>query len=1352
MKNYILSIFILICTWAGIALSPEANAEYFRHLTLDDGLSQPSVMAINQDKLGRMWLGTREGVNMYDGVSVVAYKGWITDPLTGERVWIGNEVSSIRSDSTGNLFMHIDNDIVKYDIVANRFSRFTNQGNVKALTENRGEIIFIAGDSLMVKNPGNDSLHFQFSIPALGTITHLNANDSVYYVSTKKGLNLYNRSTHRHEPLMPGSWIHSTFISADGTLWICNAQGGLYRKGAGDTAPSLVSTPTAPDGVMGAIQSRYAVEDRSGRIWYGTFTGLFCYDPATGRTTQIKIPLNIGGLSHSSVFGMFCDRQGNIWAGTYYGGANYFSPAHEQFVNFNYENMAPEGLYHSFIIGMVEDRDGNLWFGTDGAGVSCVDRDWNIRSQLSTRNGLRQNNIKALAYHPESHRLFIGTHLGGLAIHDIAKGTTKNLIDSGTDVSLVSDVIHALKVVGNHLFISSRSGLSYMDLSTNVIKKIPTPIIPLRFDIDSDGNLFFSAQYSKNIYKVTDPLSGNPKVSILAKMNGGSMEATDICCTDKGLFATTLGDGVVFFPDYGSKQVVFNTSNSSLPDNYCYAIMAGDKGNVYILTTNNVVKLPSGTGQFESVTFSDFFPQSHIIDECALLPLPTGDILVGSTKGITRLSDAIFHNPSVVADNSKLFFSKLQVHNHEVTPDDGTNILDRALPYASKIRLPHNRNNFIISLGQSDYTTSSGSPSIEYRITGTQKSHWLPANGGEIRYNGLPPGNYTLQARHTDAPEIISIDIEVARPWYSTWWAWFIYILAAGALCYFIIHKSVDAARLRTSLKKEKLERNQIEKLNKEKLVFFTNVSHEFQTPLTLILSHIDLLMSRYKRNDTLIQALGRIRSHSEQMSHLITQLLEFRKLQQNHQILRLGYHDSSAALRHTAMPFVDYADKRGINFSIDAPEDGPKGFYDSAMIDRVLVNIISNAFKYTPDGGSISCSVKQGKGGSVVFRFADTGKGISEKDLPFIFDRFYNGNSDEMKRYNIDYRSTGIGLAFAKSIVDKHHGTITVSSREGEGTVFTVELPGSPEPFASDTNIVMENSEPDVPENTIVPAVEEHPTFAEPENTGKDSPDNGDESLPLLLIVEDNTELRRNLSSFFSSYFRIAEAEDGNDGLKKAATVNPDIIISDVMMPNMSGTEMCRRIKSDINLCHIPVILLTALSASESKIEGLNANADDYVTKPFESNVLLARVDNLIRIRRMLMGQFNKQPVSEIDLSVVNPLDRDLLRRTSDIIDSRMDDPDLDIASLCRELGISRSLFFTKFKTLTGMTPSAFIVNYRLKYAATLLSAQPHISVADVAYQTGFTTPTYFSRCFKKQFGVSPQQYRNGESTDDTM
>lgn len=1334
-----------------------ARGEYFRHLTLSDGLSQPSVMAIAQDSLGRMWLGTREGLNVYDGTRITSYKGW-TASGNGGRIWIGNEVSSIVCDSSGDIFALIDGNIVKYDIVHERFSRLTDTGNVSALGTNDGEVAYVAHDSVFVKSIRNDSIRLACTIPSAGHVTHLAADRRNYYAATGSGLIVHDRQTDSNRVLLRGMDIYASFVSRDGTLWITTLAHGLFRYRHEDQEPSPVSMPTPPEGVIGASQCRHAIEDRRGRIWYGSFSGLFCYDPTTDGTRHITIPKNIGGLTHPSVFGMHCDRKGNLWIGTYYGGVNYFSPDNDRFLNFNYDDFIPEHLSHSFVKDMVMDRDGHLWFATDGAGVGCLDREWNIVTHLFTHDtakSLRQNNIRCLAYDSVGNRLFIGTHLGGLSVYDMDRRVVTNLIDAPQYRKVPGDVIHKLKTHGGHLFIASRSGLSYMDLASGTIRKIDTGLAPAIFDIDREGNIYCTSGH--RVYRIGRPTSGTATTTLIASLDRKILP-TQLCATNDGLLITTLGNGIIHCPYDGSQEKYVNTANSRLPDDYCYAISKGTGDHVYVTTERHVARLNIRDRSIQSINFSDFFPESHIINECALLGLADGDILVGSTKGITRLNDNSFGTSALTRNSPGIYFSRLRLQNKDVAAGDGTGAIEQTLPYSDHIALPHGNNGFSITIGVSDYLATTGAPAIEYRMDGID-SHWLPASGNELRYKNLPSGSYRLHARHTDGKEI-SIGITVGTPWYGSWWAWLTYCATAVAVGTFLVQKTLVATRLQRSLKKEKTERLQIEKLNQEKFVFFTNVSHEFQTPLTLIISHIDILMSRYGRHPKLLEGLMRVRKHSEQMSHLITQLLEFRKLQQNQQVLKIGMHDANEMLRETATPFRDYAAKRDINFSITPCDTNPRCACDPSLLDRVLVNLLSNAFKYTPDGGSISCTVNSTAQGDTAFEVEDNGRGIAEKDLPYIFDRFYNGSHDESQCcYNVDYHSTGIGLAFAKSIVDKHHGSISVKSSEGAGSVFRVVIPGTTNAFTNDTNVVFDQ-QPQA-KTGCSPAVSCPPDTthaAKPMVTdNEDTCRNMKEEQPtdcgskqLLLIVEDNIELRSNLAEFFTPYFRIAQAGDGEEGLQKARELVPDIIISDVMMPRMSGTDMCRTIKAELELCHIPVILLTALSASESKLEGLNTNADDYVTKPFESSLLLARVDNLLRLRRILRRQFEKQPVNEVDMSHVNPLDRKLLKSTTEAIERNLANPDFDIPMLCREVGVSRSLFFNKFKNLTGMTPNAFILDYRLKHAAALLVAHPHLSVTDISDMTGFATSVYFSRCFKKQFGVSPLGYRRGSAEPD--
>lgn len=1341
----------IVMTVVILGLTLNVMADHFRHLNLSDGLSQPSVMAIFQDRLGRMWFGTREGVNVYDGTSMRTYKGWIKDSATGNNLWVGNKVNSIVEDSEGNIFILIDSNIVKFDIKAERFAPLTASSSVRSLASYDGSVAYISGDSIFLKE--GDIFRFEFMLPQHHRINSIGLTKNEYMASASDGLLCYDRKTHKQRKLLDGKEVNSSYESKDGTLWICTQNEGLYRLDQRDNIPQLVSVPKTSKGVLGAKQTRNAIDDQRGRIWYGSFSGLSCYDPLTGNTDHIEIPANVGGLSHSSIYGLYRDRQGTIWVGSYYGGVNYFSPDYDRFYNFDFDRVAPKDLFHSLISDFVTDRYGNLWFSTDGAGVCCVDSTWHIVTHLSTKSGhlaLRQNNIKALQYDSIGNRVFIGTHLGGLSYYDIDRRHTVNLIDKGLD-KIPGDVIHDLHINGDYLYVSSRKGLSRMNLRTGDFSQLNN-LQPRKLDSDKDGNIYFLDQ--NKTYRMTPP-SGNtesPKLSVLA---GGIEYPSSILSTDSAIYVGTFGNGLFIIPIDKGKVKHLDTHDSNLPSDYCYALQKGKDGEIFIATDGRVVKLNPDSFSVASVEFSELFPESHLIADCAFMSRPDGNLLVGSTHGITIINEENFMMPVRTGEELPDFFlSHLNVMNKEVSAGDGSGVLSCALPFASEIRLKPDQNSFSITIGSGDHISNRNASQFQYRLDGVDK-HWLAADNGTIRYTNLSPGKYTLKVRRDsstgiDSERIIELKVIVEHPWYSTWWAMLMYLVIVGIAIWIVYVKARDHNQLKQSLKKEKNEREQIEKLNHEKLVFFTNVSHEFQTPLTLITSHIDLLLSKLDRNEKLSAPLKRIRIHAEQMSHLITQLLEFRKLQQNHQAIRIGCHDAAEVLRKTASPFIEHAERRNISFRIVAPDSGVSGYFDPCLLERVIVNLISNAFKYTPDGGKIECGIEKDRDRNLVIWCADNGKGISEEDLPFIFDRFYNGSVDEIKYNDLHYKSTGIGLAFAKSIVDRHHGQLTVKSRPGDGSVFTVTLPGNKDVFDGDGNVVFDYSLQDNI-STEAPVYHTLPTYPDhPDAIAEDTDNESITDKETLLIIEDNHELRHNLSVFFSVYFDVVTASDGADGIEKAKEINPDIIISDVLMPRMSGTELCRRIKSDIELCHIPVILLTALSSTESQLDGLNANADDYVTKPFDSSVLLARVDNLLRIRKLLRSQYDKKFVSEIDTTGINPLDRDLLKRVSDFIEKHISNPDLDIPFLCTELGISRSTFYNKFKSLTGMTPSAFILNHRLKRAAMLLKEYQHLRVTEIAEQTGFSTTDYFSRCFKKQFGVAPQKYRNSSTSDE--
>lgn len=587
------------------------------------------------------------------------------------------------------------------------------------------------------------------------------------------------------------------------------------------------------------------------------------------------------------------------------------------------------------------------------------------------------------------------------------------------------------------------------------------------------------------------------------------------------------------------------------------------------------------------------------------------------------------------------------------------------------------------------------------------------------------------------------MQLTISAPWYATWWAFLLYIISFIGCLYYFISSRIAKRTLALSLEKERFEKQQIEQLNQEMLVFFTNVSHEFRTPLTLIISHIDIILQKSSLNPSIYNQILKIRKNAQQMSNLISELLEFRKLEQNHKTLQISQQDITPFLKEIYFSFVDYAHLRNIHYDFQLSETPTLCWFDSQLLEKVFFNLLSNAFKYTPDNGNIIISGRT-TDNEVEISISDTGSGIAKNDVSQIFARFFQANNQKPGEYSSP--GTGIGLALSKTIVEKHHGTITVDSTLGKGSTFTVRLPRNADVFQADKNIQLSNQQQ---ESSIVPGSLDVLPETDTYLTESVHTENAEEKTHTVLLVEDNEELLQLLTELFSPFYEVICATNGEEGLKQVYEHKIDLIISDIMMPKMSGTEMCLQIKNNIDYCHIPLILLTALNSTEQNIEGLNRGADDYITKPFHAQLLLARANNLIRSRLLMQHQFDKKPISEIDLTCINPLDKDILKRTAESIEQHIDDTEYDIPVLCKEVGIGRSLLYTKFKALTGMTPNNFILNYRLKHAAALLQQYPDIPIAEVSDRCGFSSPVYFSRCFKNQYECTPQNYRKEKKTE---
>ena len=552
----------------------------------------------------------------------------------------------------------------------------------------------------------------------------------------------------------------------------------------------------------------------------------------------------------------------------------------------------------------------------------------------------------------------------------------------------------------------------------------------------------------------------------------------------------------------------------------------------------------------------------------------------------------------------------------------------------------------------------------------------------------------------------VHLTIHVLPPYYKTPLAYLIYLIVTGILLWYLVRTYKSRIKLRESLKYEQKHIRDVEALNQSKLRFFTNISHEFRTPLTLIVAQVETLMQLQNFTPAIYNKVLGIYKNSIQLRELITELLDFRKQEQGHMKIKVSPHNIVNFLYENYLLFLEYASAKQISLYFEKETDSLEVWYDQKQMQKVINNLLSNAVKHTKAEDSITLSIKT-EGSNAVIRVTDTGSGIDAREVDKIFDRFYQ--IDQMDSTDASKTGTGIGLALTKGIVELHHGTIRVESELGKGSSFIVNLQLGNAQF--DEEQINKNA--DSVQQIEIPKPENDALLkAELEESApiKRLPD------AKILIVEDNDSIRDMLAGIFKPFYEVLTAADGAEGLALVRSEMPNIVVSDVVMPNMSGTELCKQIKSDFNTCHIPVVLLTARTAIEQNIEGLRIGADDYITKPFNTNLLISRCNNLVNSRILLQEKFSKQPQAFAQMLATNPIDKEILDRAMTVIEKHLDDTEFNVNVFAREMAMARTNLFTKLKAITGQTPNDFILTIRLKKGALMLRNNPELNITEIS------------------------------------
>ena len=1338
MRRIIISLILLIGFCSG------TYPIYFKHIGMQEGLSQLSVMAIYQDNLGRMWFGTEEGISIYDGVQTKVYKPSEFHRQNANP--IGNQTHFIAGDKDGNVFFDSDQSLIRYDIQTQKFSCL-RKSNVYTVASIKGTIWVGIADSILTWNPDKNDFDFVTRLENRNQRATCLLEDSGgrYWIGTTDGLFRMNDDKSLTCMIM-GEDIYDLYEDSKYNLWISIRMNGMYKRDVHGNFTRYRYDPSNPNNIS-SNQVRDFVEDNFGNIWFGTFTGLNKYNPTSNQfEVYARNPLP-GSMTHSSVFPVYKDRQGTIWLGTYYGGVNYFNPETDIFTVYAANNSRNDCLNYPFVGNMVEDKDNNIWICTEGGGLNFFDRKTKKFTYFmadENRNSIAHNNLKAIAYSPERNKLYIGTHTGGLSIYDIKNKRFKNpYFEDPSYAVIAGDRINQMRIYNDELICTGPKGIFKMNLYTEKV----SPLFKSGkyygntcFLIDSKGYIWLA--YGKGVWKINLE-NEEDKVQYRSGENGlGTFPISQIIEDKEGrIFLGTRGSGLFHYDEKNKRFIGYTTENSFIASDYCYELTLSTLDQLVITGDKGITFFDPDQNLFKVVELGTALPLTGINIGCGILVCKNGEIFVGSSNGMATFFEQQLFNS---AKDYQLYFSDLFINNEQVSPGDHNKVLATALPFTREIELAYNQNNLIFTFTSNNYVNTLKKASYEYMLEGFDKK-WIPSKDNNIFYTNLTPGKYTLIVReiqydpNQEQPRTIKMDIHIHSPWYASNLAYFLYVILIISILYSIYRFKKSQYMLQTSLEMERKEKEAIEELNQAKLQFFSNISHEFRTPLTLIISQIELLLQSSSLSPSVYNKLLKVYKNTYHMRNLISELLDFRKLEQGHMKLKVYEQDIVPFLKEIYLSFYEYASSRSITYNFTAPQENVLCYFDPKQMQKVFYNLLSNAFKYTKPNAAIEM-ILENKENEVTIKVIDNGIGISKEDIDKIFDRFYqaeNGISNITKT-----PSTGIGLSLTKSIIELHHGTIQVESTPGYGSIFIVHLQKGCTLFTEEE---LAQKQQEKQTESLIPdtvAFSDHmEEFSDTEQ--KELLIEGDDSPHTILLVEDNEELLQILNSLFSPTYRVLLARNGKEGLEKARAERPDIIVSDVMMPEMSGTEMCLKIKNDFDVCHIPVVLLTALTSAEQNIEGLQRGADDYINKPFNAKVLLARCNNLVRNRIILQKKFSQQKDFDAQSLASNPIDQKFLDTVNSIIEKNLDNIDFDMNMMARELGLSRSSLYAKFKALTGMTPNDFVLNCKLKRAAIMLTENPDLQIADISDRLGFGSPRYFTRCFKAQFEITPAEYR---------
>ncbi|MHB9056537.1 MAG: hybrid sensor histidine kinase/response regulator transcription factor [Paludibacteraceae bacterium] len=1303
----------------------------FEHINAKNGLSNYSINSIYQDEHGFVWIGTRDGLNRYDGNKVNVFQQKTGDPSS----LFGNNIRTVCGDKRGHLFLLCKSGAVFFDLKTEKF-RTIRRYNVTSIASGKNNFWFAASDTIFSynstdKNPLKLHLLLPYKHPRITSLLETRTG-LLYAAAELEGILVYDK-TLKNSKKIGINHVVNLFEDSKQNIWVCTRYDGLFKIDYKGNIKNYKHDPNDPESIPDNFV-RTIAEDKLGNYWVGLFVGLCKLNPEQNKFTFYKYDKQSAtGLGSASVWSIINDNQGTLWIGTYFGGVDLYNPQYSFYKLYDASGGSSNSLSSPVVGRIIEATDGNLWIGTDGGGLNYFNRNKQTFTSYSWEKKLNLpiHTIKSLWLDKKRGNLWIGTHLGGLYKFNQSTQTFSSFRHNPKDPkSIPNNNVREIVHRNDTLYLATQNSIGAFDLKTEsctmmnfndneILKKELTDLL-----IDTKNRMWFA--YSNNVYQYDLTKKSLKKF----KINNNVLIFHED--SRKRLWAGTDGDGIYYFNETKQRFVTHTDLNKHLPSGYILAMEEAPGGNIFVTTNEGLLVVDLDFKNSQVLNVSNGFPLDAF-NENSLYISENGEIFAGGVSGMVSFSENDINLPH---PDYEINITGLSINNQKIEAGKSI-VMPYSTPYLDGITLKPKHTVFSISFSTTNYIHSLKTD-VQYMLEGFDKN-WIDADYKQnITYTNLNPGKYVLRLKgkkktsNGEYPEK-TFSIVVLPPFYKTTFAYILYFLLLSLIVISIIRFYTSRIKLQASLAYEKKEKEHIEELNRSKLRFFTNISHEFRTPLTLIANQVEIMLQMANIPQNIYSRLLNIMRNSNLMKKLVTELIDFRKYEQGFLKLKFSEYDIVYFLYEIFLSFKELAQSRDISYTFECKEEKIDVWFEASQMRKVFYNLIANAFKFTPAKGKITIRIEQ-QDFSVLVSIIDSGIGIATVDLNKIFDRFYQAENS-----SADYaenQGSGIGLALAKGIVDLHQGKIGVESELNTGSRFWVELK------LGDSHI--DESQKHKSEDIDLEIITDK-NFADKKFIDEiiQSQEEVDTHNSTILIIEDNEELLNLLVDVFHNIYHVLTAKDGVEGFEKAVKNQPDIILSDVMMPRMSGVEMTSKLKTNMETSHIPIVLLTAQTASEFVVQGLLTGADDYVTKPFNIKVLITRCNNLVNSRKLLQNKYASQPEAEPQMIATNAIDQKLLERATEIVTNHISNPDFDINTFAAEIYLSRTNLFNKIKGITGQTPNEFIINIRLKMSLLYLMNSPEMSIDDISIRVGFNSSSYFIKKFRKLYGVTPSQYR---------